>query len=146
MAQRITHFYHDSQQLPDPAPVLGTSFDVNDVHVHDLAPGQRPVVINSRNWYGKLESLYIRLTSIGAATKVTIRITADANGDVILIPDTEATLATGITTATTGSAMFSIDLPCYQLENFPGNGTLYVFARVDADTPTWSESVLVWSE
>ncbi|UCC74388.1 MAG: hypothetical protein JSV86_07475, partial [Gemmatimonadota bacterium] len=73
-------------------------------------------------------------------------ITADANGDVILIPDTEATLATGITTATTGSAMFSIDLPCYQLENFPGNGTLYVFAKVDADTPTWSESVLVWSE
>jgi hypothetical protein len=146
MATRITHFYHDSQQLPDPAPVLGTSFDIADVHVHDLAPGQRPVVINSRNWYGKLESLYIRLTSIGAATKVTIRITADANGDVVLIPDTEADLVTGITTATTGSAMFSVDLPCFLLESFPGNGTLYVFAKVDAGTPTWSESVLAWSE
>jgi len=87
MAQRITHFYHDSQQLPDPAPVLGTSFDIADVHVHDLKPGQRPIVVNSRNWYGKLESLYIRLTSIGTATKVTIRICADANGDVILIPE-----------------------------------------------------------
>jgi hypothetical protein len=128
MATRITHFYHDSQQLPDPAPVLGTSFDIADVHVHDLAPGQRPVVINSRN------------------SKVTIRITADANGDVVLIPDTEADLVTGITTATTGSAMFSVDLPCFLLESFPGNGTLYVFAKVDAGTPTWSESVLAWSE
>ena len=70
MAQRITHFYHDSQQLPDPAPVLGTSFDIADVHVHDLKPGQRPIVVNSRNWYGKLESLYIRLTSIGTATYI----------------------------------------------------------------------------
>jgi len=148
MATRITHFLHSSRVTG--AQVLGTSFDVNDVHVHDLTEGQAPIVTSKRNWYGILEGIFITLTSGGApsATTVTMRVCADAAGDQVLIPDTTATLVAGITTSTTQSAAFSVKLPLFQLLSGPGNGNLYLFCHVDDATtaPTLAETVLSWSE
>ncbi len=148
MATRITHFFHNSTVTG--AQSLGTAFDVADVHIHDLKGGQAPIVNQNRNWYGKLEGLVIKLTSGGApsGTKVTIRVCADAAGDAVLVPDTEADLVAGITTTTTQTATYSIELPFYQTLSFPGNGTLYVFAKVDDATvpPVMAETSLTWSE
>jgi len=144
MATRITHFLHSSRVTG--AQTLGTSFDVADVHVHDLTEGQAPIVTNKRNWYGILEGIQVKLTSAGTAATCTIRLCADAAGDEVLIPDTDATLVAGITTATTKSAAYSVHLPLFQLLDFPGNGSLYLFCKVDADTPTMAETVLTWSE
>ena len=146
MATRITHFLHSSTVTG--AQVLGTAFNAADVHVHDLSAGQAPIVTNSRNWYGILEGIFIKLTSAGSPTTVTIRVCADANGDEILIPDTTANLVAGITTATAKSAAFSVKLPLFQNLAFPGNGNLFVFAKVDDGTgnPVMAQTVLTWSE
>lgn len=148
MATRITHFFHNSTVTG--AQSLGTAFAAADVHIHDLKGGQAPIVNQNRNWYGKLEGLVVTLVSGGApsATKVTIRVCMDPDGDAVLVPDTEADLVAGITTTTLQTAAYSIDLPFYQTLNFPGNGTLYVFAKVDnaGTPPVMARTSLTWSE
>jgi hypothetical protein len=148
MATRITHFLHQSTVTG--AQSLGTAFSVADVHVHDLTEGQAPIVTNSRNWYGILEGIFVKLTSGGAptATTVTMRLCADAAGDEILIPDTTATLVAGVTTTTTQAAAFSVKLPLFQLLNSPGNGSLYLFLHVDnaGTAPVMAQTTLTWSE
>ncbi len=148
MATRITHFLHSN--VVSGAQVLGTAFDAADVHVHDLSSGQSPIINQNRNWYGILEGIFITLTSPGApsATKVTVRVCADAAGDEVLIPDTEATLVAGVTTTTIQSAAYSVKLPVFQNLSFPGNGTIYLFAKVDnaGTAPVFTRSTLTWSE
>jgi hypothetical protein len=69
MATRITHFLHSNTVTG--AQVLGTAFSAADVHIHDLSSGQAPIITNSRNWYGILEGIFIKLTSAGSPTTVT---------------------------------------------------------------------------
>ena len=144
MATRITNFLHDSQVTG--SEVLGTSFNTADVHVHDLQATLPDFQKNKRNYRGIVEGLHVKLTSAGTPTKVTIRVCADADGDEVLVPDTEATLVAGITTATTKCCTYSIGLPLFQLLSGPGNGNLYVFAKLDAGTATMAQTVLTWRE
>lgn len=146
MPTRITHFLHDSLQAPAAPPALGTSFATAGVHVHNLNSGLAPLMAERRNFRGIVNGIHVRLTSTGSATKVTIRLCADANGDYTLVPDTEATLAPGITTAATTCAAFKVDLPLFQILDGPGNGNLYLFAKVDAGTPNFAQSCLTWQE
>lgn len=69
----------------------------------------------------------------GAPTKLSIQVASDATGDDIIIPSTEATLATGITTATTVVAVYEVEA------NLFGNRTIYIHAKIDAGTVTWTE-------
>lgn len=144
MPTRITHFLHSSSVTT--SRTLGTSFTTTNVHAHDLQAKLPSFQSNARNFRGIVQGLHIKVTSIGAATKCTMRICADAAGDEILIPDTEATLVPGITTATTAAVAYQVDLPVWQLLNNPGNGVVYVFVKVDAGTPTWAQSILTWQE
>ena len=146
MPTRITHFLHDSVQAPDVPPVLGTAFDTDDVHVHDLNSGLAPLMAEKRNFRGIVNGIHVRLTNIGAATKVTIRVCADAAGDYVLVPDTEATIVPGISTTTAACAAFKVDLPLFQILAGPGNGNLYLFAKVDAGTPNFAQSCVTWQE
>jgi hypothetical protein len=66
---------------------------------------------------------------------------------VVLVPDTEATIVTGVTTATTGSVAYSVNLPLFQTLQNPGNGSLYLFAKTDAASSTvMAESTITWQE
>lgn len=146
MPSHIVHFLHDSVQAPAVPPVLGTAFDVADVHVHNLqAKLITPIQLN-RNFKGIVNGIHVRLTNIGAATKLTIRLCADPEGDFTLVPDTEATLVPGVTTATAACAAFKVDLPLFQILAGPGNGNLYLFAKVDAGTPNFAQSCITWQE
>ena len=148
MATRITHFLHDSLQTGSQA--LGTAFNTSDVHVHDLQADLPTFQKDKRNFKGIVEGIHIRLTNGGApsATKVTIRICADADGDYTLVPDTEAELVPGVTTTTTQCAAFSVGIPLFQILAGPGNGNLYLFAKVDDATqvPTFAQSCITWQE
>ncbi len=146
MPTRITNFLHDSIQTG--AQVLGTAFDVNDVHVHDMTVGLPDFQRTGRNFYGIVEGIHIRLTSATTPTKVTIRLCADSAGDLVLIPDTEADLVAGITTGSSKCAAFSVRLPIFQILNSPGNGSLYLFAKVDNATgnPVMAQSCITWRE
>ena len=64
------------------------------------------------------------------------------------VPDTEATLVPGVTTTTSQCAAFKVDLPLFQILAAPGNGNLYLFAKVDDATvvPTFAQSCITWQE
>jgi len=146
MPTRITNFLHDSLQTG--VQVLGTSFNTADVHVHDLTATLPDFQRTGRNFYGIVEGIHVRLTSAGSPTKVTIRVCADADGDYTLVPDTEATLVAGVTTATSKCAAFSVGIPIFQILGGPGNGSLYLFAKVDDGTgnPVLAQTCITWRE
>ena len=147
MPTRITNFLHSSVVTGSQA--LG-ALNTSDVHVHDLQARLPAFQKGGRNNRGIVEGIHVKLTSPGApsATKVTIRICADANGDEVLVPDTEADLVAGVTTTTVQSAAFSVGLPLFQLLAGPGNGNLYLFAKVDnaGTVPVFTQSVISWRE
>ena len=146
MPTRITNFLHDSLQTG--AQVLGTSFNTAGVHVHDLTATLPDFQRTGRNFYGIVEGIHVRLTSAGSPTKVTIRVCADADGDYTLVPDTEATLVAGVTTATSKCAAFSVGIPIFQILAGPGNGSLYLFAKVEDGTgnPVLAQTCITWRE
>ena len=141
----VTHFIHDSVVAPAVVPALGTSFDVADVHVHDLQT-KLPEFMSARNFRGIVAGIHVRLTDIVTATKATLRLCADPEGDFTLVPDVEATLATGITTTDSGCVAVKVDLPLFQVLGGPGNGSLYLFAKVDAGSANFAQSCITWQE
>ena len=148
MPTRITNFLHSSTVTGSQG--LGTALNTSDVHVHDLQARLPVFQKGGRNFRGIVARSPVKLTSPGApsATKVTVRICADANGDEVLVPDTEADLVAGVTTTTVQSAAFSVGLPLFQLLAGPGNGNLYLFAKVDnaGTVPVFTQSVISWRE
>ena len=144
MPTRITNFIHDSVEAPDTAPSLGTAFATADVHVHDMT-GELPAFKGAGLYHGIVDAIFVKLTSASTPTKVTIRLCLDANGDEVVVPDTEADLVAGITTATEKCAAFSVRLPVFQLFSAT-NRNLYLFAKVDSGTATFAQSVITWRE
>lgn len=147
MPTRITNFLHDSLQTG--AETIGTAFTLTAVHEHDLTAGL-PDSKQAVNFRGIVEGVHIRLTAGGApsATKLTMRICADAAGDYTLVPDTEADLVAGLTTTTSQCVAFSVQLPLFQILSAPGNGSLYLFVKVNNATtvPTFAQSCITWRE
>jgi len=133
------HFYHSSTVTSNVAAV-GTTFDTAKFHLHELNAGLTVGTV----FKGYVEGLFIRVTNIaGGATKITARLCCDANGDFTFLPDTEATLATGLTTATTGVAVYEFKLP---IKQFFGTDDVYLFLKTDAGTVTLANSCITWSE
>lgn len=62
-------------------------------------------------------------------TKLTARITTDADGDKAIVTGTESEIEVGVTTSTDGSAVYRIDVD-YIFESAP----VYVFFKTDAGT------------
>ena len=93
--------------------------------------GTLNVDIDFRDVYAAhLEGIWVRLTDISGAgtTKVTIKVTSDPEGDIIIIPDTEAEIARGLTTTNSGFAVYKVDL------DYINGQSLYVFARCNTGT------------
>jgi len=89
-----------------------------------------------------LGGLYVVATTIAAgATSLTIRLCRDAGGDQPVIPDTTATLSTGVTTATSGCCTFKIDL-----DYLHSTDDLFCFVRTNLGTCTVTRLELTWSE
>ena len=86
MPAKIVSFFHHS--VVSGAIALGTAFDVNKKHTHDLRAGATPGVAGQR-FRERVEGIHIRLSAVGSATKVTVKVTLDALGDDIVLPDTE---------------------------------------------------------
>jgi len=139
-----TTIYHDVVQTG--TETLGTAFNTTDVMVFDMTQvlAYQP---SKANFKGFVEGVHIKVGSIaGGATKLTMRICLDADGDFTVVPDTEATIVTGVTTATSGCVAFAVRLPLFQILNAPGNGNLYLFAKLDAGTATFAQACITWHE
>jgi hypothetical protein len=150
---KVGTYFHDSLNTTAVAAV-GTTFDVAKFHLHDLIPDQTfpnsapnrfPGVTRKTLFNNRIEGLHVRLTSIaGGAANVTCRITADAAGDFVLMPDTEAAISTGITTTTSGCVAYSIGIPFFGIVN--SDSKFYLWVKTDAGTVTLAQSCITWSE
>lgn len=78
------------------------------------------------------EYLVVKVSSIGSATKLTVAIGTSSDGDELVFPDTEATIALGKTTTTEGIASYAIQLPF--VDTSGSDVTLYVFYKADGGT------------
>ena len=136
------NYFHSSTVTLNRAAV-DTNFDVAKFHEHDLGLDGNLAYSGTR-FLGRIEGLYVRVTNIaGGATKITARIACDQAGDFTFFPDTEAEIAVGLTTATTGVVAYDFKLP---IKNFFDAEKFYVFIKVDAGTVTLANSCIVWSE
>lgn len=150
---KVGTYFHDSLNVT-PVASIGTTFDVTKFHLHDLIPDQTfpnsapnrfPGVTRKTLFNNRIEGLHVRVTSIaGGAAKLTCRITADAAGDFTLMPDTEAAIAPGITTATSGCVAYDIGIPFFGIVN--ADSKFYLWVKTDAGTVTLAQSCITWSE
>ena len=118
--------------------VVNANADVDTINTSFAAAKNIPLVLNTPHptrvvgqpFVGHLGALYVDVTvASGSPTKLTMRICAVADADQpIIIPDTEATLAIGIT-STEASATYDIDIPYADLTR---TDTVYAFFKVDA--------------
>lgn len=133
---KVGQFTHGSTISSNVASV-GTSFDVTKFHLHQLT-------IPNTQFTNPIEGLYVRVTDIaGGAKTITARLCCDAGGDFTFLPDTEAEIAIGLTTATTGVAAWEFGIP---LKQFFATSEVYLFIKVDAGTVTLANSCIVWKE
>ena len=144
MPTNIRHFLHHNDVTGSEG--VTNAFQLACVHAHDLNAGQVPFLAN-KNYIGIVDSIQVVLTGLAVgATDVTIRLCEDAAGDIIIVPDTTATLATGLTTSTTGCAVFKVQTIIRQDLGAAGNGTLYLFVKLNSGTATFAGSQITWQE
>ena len=87
-------------------------------------------------------SCFLYLDTIaGGGTKTTVRITSDAAGDECLVPDTEADISAGITTANAGTTVYKIDIVVPA-----GSTTVYVWVKLDAGTCNLNKVIITGVE
>jgi hypothetical protein len=121
---------------------IGTAFDKTKNHLHQLnAP--HPTRVAGQPFVGRVSALYLKVDTISSATKITARLALDADGDISFMPDTEATLATGITTAGTGCAVFRIEVV---FDNPLNVDSMYLMMKTDAGTVRLVQSCISWED
>ena len=90
----------------------------------------------------RLSGLYILVDTIAAgATTLTVRLTRDAAGDLVVIGDTTATISNGVTTATQGGVTYKIDVDYAHTD-----ANIYLFWKTDAGTCNVRTIELTWEE
>jgi len=137
------NFYH-SNIVTQNVAAIGTAFDKTKVHLHEMFGAE--TISTNGTFLNRVESIYVRVTNIagGSATpSVTLRISCDSDGDYTFFPDTEGELALGLTTTTSGVAVFEFKLP---IKHFFNSDQFYLFIKIDQGTCTLANSCITWSE
>jgi hypothetical protein len=101
---------------------IGSSFDLAkriDIDMEMFPPSQ--------NFEGYLSLIVLQLSSINAATEITIRLCRDQAGDEMIVTDTVSDIYTGITTATKGSAIFALN----SFVKLDRAGDLFAFVKLN---------------
>jgi len=143
MPSKITNFLHVSQTTGTTA--LNTNFGTARDHnlTADLPDFQKA----AKRWVGILETLNIHVHAIaGGCTELVVRVTSDAAGNESILPDTTATIAPGIGSATTGSVAFSAGVGMTNLNPTQTDSILYVWVKTNLGTANLKEATLTWRE
>jgi hypothetical protein len=141
MAPRTPTFLNSNQLTGTTA--LTTAYGT--ARAHTLVAASPGDYYDQASWTGILETLNIHVHAMAAgATKLTVRVTSDVEGNESILPDTEATIATGIGTATTGSVAFSAGVGMTNLNPTQTDTVVYVWAKTNAGTCNLKESTIVW--
>ena len=110
-----------------PITGIGSSFDVNKSFMIDMnmIPPHQP-------FEGYFSMIIVQVSSISAATKLTIRVCKDSTGNECIITDTLSDLYSGISDSTKGSAIFALNA----YTKVHDINDLYVFCKTDTGTIT----------
>jgi len=109
----------------------------------DLAPEASPdgKALSVTAYPFHISAVYIHVHAIaGGCTKLTLRISPDSTGDEMFVPDTQATLSTGYTTAARGGVVYKVDV-----DGFLDSDTLYWTVKTDAGTATLKDLKITFS-
>jgi len=136
---RVGKFLHDSANTTSVTCAVG-SYNTTSRHTHTMSAAS---FTPTSALVGVVNGIHIRLTSATGATKVTVRLCLDEDGDYTVVPDTEATLVAGVTTSTTMCAAIDVGIPVAQIL---GGRSLYLFVYADAGTPSLAQSCITWQE
>lgn len=111
----------------EPISGIGSSFDVNKSRIidMDMIPPHQP-------FEGYLSMILIQVSSISAATKLTLRICKDSEGNQCLVTDTISDIFSGVSDSSKGSAIFALN--CYAKTY--GLNDLYCFVKTNTGTVT----------
>jgi hypothetical protein len=135
-------YFHASTITTDVTAVAST-YDANKQHAHPLYVTNESIDTGSR-FKGRIETIIVRVTNMTSSpTSIFVTGACDSDGDYIWFPETEAEISTGITTNTTGSAVYEYKLP---VKHFFDSNTMYLFFRTNTGTVTIDASCIVWSE
>lgn len=78
-----------------------------------------------------VQGVFVTVSSISAANSLTIRVCTDVAGNKPIVPDTQATIANGLTTTDSGMAVYKVDLDVYTSAE-----VYYVFYKTNAGSLT----------
>jgi hypothetical protein len=142
---RISNFFHVSQTTG----TTGLTNAFGTARINNLALGTpTPATLaNAQRWTGILDTVNVHVHAIaGGCTKLTVRVTSDADGNESLVPDTQATIAVGIGNANTGSVAFSAGVGMTNLNPTQTDCLVYIWVKTDAGTANLKECTLTWRE
>jgi len=138
------NFYHEVQSTTDvPVTDAFNAANKTDLQLNNFSQTtgvQKP----GGPFVGKLEGLIIRVKNmVNAPTKLIIKITHALNGTQVIIPDTEATIATEVGTTTEGGVAYKFDFPYVHTDD-----EVHIFYKTDVATSTLTVDALelYWSE
>ena len=138
----IRHIDHPSINETDVTNVA-QNFDATKFHKHVLRIPEQLETAGA--FLGRPESIIVRCTGLGGSnTSLTVKGTWDLAGDHVWFPDTAGTIALGVSTTTTGSAVFEFRLPVHSKFDNPD---VYLFFKINGSgNITIDYSQIVWSE
>lgn len=137
-------YYHEVVSTTD-VPVTDAfgALAKSDINLNDCQP-TIPGLVSGEKFSGRLEGLIIRVKSIaGGATKLVIKVTHSVAGTQVVIPDTEAVIATEVGTTTEGGVAYKFDFPYLHTDD-----QLHIFYKTDVAASTLTVDALefYWSE
>jgi hypothetical protein len=107
--------------------------------VTETSPDNKALSVTAYPFH--ISAVYVHVHAIaGGCTKLTLRISPDSAGEEMLVPDTQATLSTGYTTATRGGVVYKVDV-----DAFLNTDTVYWTVKTDAGTANLKELKITYS-
>jgi len=141
---KVGKFYHEVVSTTDVSVTDAFSgANKTDINLNDCSPPIRGLASGAA-FNGRLEGLIIRVKSIvNAPTKLVIKVTHNVGGSQVIIPDTEATIATEVGSTTEGGVAYKFDFPFVHTDD-----QLHIFYKTDVATSTLTVDALelYWSE
>lgn len=135
-------YIHNSRHTGLTIPLTNNYVAGAQRHQTPFWEGSGSIKTTASSVAGRISAIYIQVDTIGVGcTALTIRLTQDAGGQAIIVPDTTATISTGITTATAGGIVLKVDVDYKHSDSIA-----WMHFKTDNGTCNVKVVELVWEE
>jgi len=138
-------YIHCSRDVTTGAIALAAAYNPGLYHTIRCNSGLDARTQDNQRLY--MSGVHIQLANLGGgAATVTFNLSADAAGDVIIVPDTACTITPGMTTATVGLGSALVDVDYVLGAMGCTDNTLYLHAKINAGTANMTLTAITWEE